>query len=289
MSDIENIVGQKTPEWYRARCGKITSSMVYNIMLESKAEKDYAKAMTSGMKKGETMTEYDERMRALKEEAEQSPFSDTARTYLYKVAAERMLRDSVISDDLRFCAYLERVSVSTRDMRYGVENEDLARIMYVRHAMERGCEMTTAGFYTHPTIPRYGDSPDGIVIRCEDFTPVGCIEIKCPTPGTYMRYMREMTVLMKSGIHASEALKDVKPEYYWQCQSHMACSGVEWCDFIVFDKMIETGMQVYRIERNEADIEHMTRRLSVAEDFIRSCMGHGYRIDDVDEYDQCVH
>jgi hypothetical protein len=85
---------QHTQEWYKARLGKITGSMVYVLM-------------STPRKKGET-------------------FTDTAKNYLYQLAAERNLNDAF--KDTYFDEYLERVNVETRAMRYGTDTEELARL-----------------------------------------------------------------------------------------------------------------------------------------------------------------
>lgn len=226
-------VQQGTYDWFRARLGYITSSMVSKVMLAPKATK-----------------------------SNQTPeaFSDTAKGYLYQVASERNLRQQVIDDDTQFEEYLYRVELSNKAIRYGQENEDVARKVY---EMRTHTEVAQAGFILHPTIAHYGDSPDGIVVN-EDGKPVGALEIKCPKPDTFMRY--------KATIHNADELKSEKPEYYWQCQSHCECNNVQWCDFVFFDKMQRNGFVCLRIERNEEDIALMKERIVLANAFIDSLL-----------------
>lgn len=226
--------GQGTMEWFAARLGYITSSNVHFVMKVPKVTKTNPNPET---------------------------FSDTTKGYLYKVAAERNLRDSIVQgskimDPEMFEEYLYRVEVSNKAIRYGQENEEIARVAYQRLTKY---EVVTMGFQKHPTIERYGDSPDGVVLD-ENQKPIGALEIKCPKPDTFMRY--------KATIHNAEELKEEKPEYYWQCQSHCECLGVQWCDFVFFDKMQKKGFVCIRIERNEEDIARMKERIVLANQFV---------------------
>ena len=222
-------VEQGSFDWFRARLGYITSSNVHFVMKAGKATKSNPNPEV---------------------------FSDTAKGYLYQVASERNLFPSIVKNDAYFEEYLFRVELSNKAIRYGQENEDVARKVYEGRMK---CEVAQAGFILHQTIPNYGDSPDGVVLDANG-KPVGTIEIKCPKPETFMRY--------KSTIHNAEELKAEKPEYYWQCQSHCECNNLPWCDFIFFDKMQQNGFVCIRIERNEEDIDAMKERIVLANQFV---------------------
>jgi hypothetical protein len=224
---------QRTPEWYKARLGHITGSMVYNVMLQPTK-----KAMAEG-----------------------EIFSETAKSYLYKVASERNIRKSYLEDDFRFAEYLERTNIETREMRYGSETEAVAREAY---RLKTKCELTEVGFVQHKSIDNYGDSPDGVVLDKETFKPIGCIEIKCPKPETWMKY--------KALFAQGKSLLDIEEKYYWQCLSHIMCLEVDWCDFIYFDKMMKDSLQVVRIDRNDEDILALEQRIEKANEFINSLL-----------------
>lgn len=226
-------VAQQTIGWHRARIGHITSSMVYNVMLEP-TKKDAAA--------GEI-------------------FSGTCKSYLYRLAAERNLKDRYINDDLLLQEYLERVNVHTKAMRYGTETEALAREVYAR---TRNVEVVTAGFIAADDkmkIDNYGDSPDGIVLD-KDGRPMAALEIKCPNPDTFIKY--------RSEFNRGKSLKEVEEKYYWQCQSHCAVNRLPYCDFVVFDKMQKKGLVVVRIDACEPDIDRMIERVRLANDYINS-------------------
>lgn len=215
---------QHSIEWYRARLGKITGSMVHTLMGTPK-------------KKGEEFTE-------------------TAKGYLYQLAAERSINEVYLT--AKFEDWLRRTNVETSAMRYGTENEASARDSYAI-GLPDGQEVKECGFNTHPTLANYGDSPDGLIYEGE--TVVGTLEIKCPNPATWMKYY--------DLFHKGMSLKDIEEKYYWQVQSHMMCSDTKWCDFVYFDKMLQGGIQVVRIEACKEDMDKMAERIKQADEFIK--------------------
>lgn len=264
---------QGTNDWFKARLGRITSSKVRNVMLgPSQDYKDRIKSLEADAKNraSEESMVNGKANRVLKAELEAkyldlvdrsylTPaeyFSDTAKSYLYEVASERNLRKNVIDDDTLFDEYLMRVELSTKAIRYGQETEDIARKVY---EISTKNEVVEAGFIMHKDITHYGDSPDGIIVD-KDGRPIGALEIKCPKPETFIRY--------KATIHNADELKEEKPEYYWQCQSHCECNGLPWCDFVFFDKMQQNGFVCIRIDRNDEDIALMKERIVIANQFI---------------------
>lgn len=216
---------QRTNEWYKARLGKITGSQVWCLMATPRT-------------KGET-------------------FTDTAKGYLYELAAERRLNPVYL--DCKFDEWLQRTNIETWAMRYGSELEEEARQMYIMNTDEHE-HVEECGFNVHPDLPNYGDSPDGLIWR--DGKVVATLEIKCPNPATWMKYYASF----KSG----KTLKEIEPKYYWQCQSHMLCAGVDRCDFVSYDKMLQGGLQVVRIDRSEEDTALMAERIRLADDFINT-------------------
>ena len=216
---------QRTTEWYKARLGKITSSNVYKVMTESRT-------------KGEV-------------------FGDTAKTYLYELAADRNLGEATLNDEEALAEYLGQ-GYESEAMRRGTELEESARITYT---MDLPATQTVkeVGFVPDSEYGDfYGDSPDGLLIENDEV--VGCIEIKCPKTSTWIRY--------REAFAAGKTLRQIEPKYYWQCQSHMRCNNVSFCDFIYFDPYMDNGLQVVRIDRNEDDIQRMVERIVLANNFI---------------------
>lgn len=255
----------------------------------------YKEALEKG-RNIETDQSFNERIERLKTAANASPFPDTTISYLYQVAAERNLRDVFVKDDDFFEQYLRRTTITSIAMQWGTETEAMARLQYQR---ETGNEVVEIGFHRHPTVDWYGDSPDGIVVDSESGKPLGGVEIKCPKSETWIRYRHEFRkgqrlhdTYVKAYMEQHPevdadafvdsllpneqqidsinlaTLKRIKPEYYWQCQSHCACCDLDWCDFIFYDQMQKGEMCIVRIYRNDSDIDQMLKRIELANNFI---------------------
>ncbi|PWB11825.1 YqaJ viral recombinase family protein [Paramuribaculum intestinale] len=222
MSNLSFTQEQRTLEWYRARLGYITGSQVGSLM-----------------KSGRTKDKV---------------FSDTALTYLYQLAGERSLNPEIVKDDNMFTFYLEQTTSQSKAMRFGTEQEENARAMYVDIT---GREVKEVGLCHHPQIKYLASSPDGITA---DGDVMGCVEIKCPTLSTYSKYVAE--------IHDNESLKKVNPDYYYQCQNHMACTEAQFCDFIVYCPFVENPIHIVRIQRDEDAIALIMERVELAEQII---------------------
>ena len=181
-------------------------------------------------------------------------FSDTALTYLYQLAGERSLNPEIVKDDIMFTFYLEQTTSQSKNMRFGTEQEENARAMYVDIT---GREVKEVGLCHHPQIKYLASSPDGITA---DGDVMGCVEIKCPTLSTYSKYVAE--------IHDNESLKKVNPDYYYQCQNHMACTEAQFCDFIVYCPFVENPIHIVRVQRDEDAIALIMERVELAEQII---------------------
>lgn len=194
----------------------------------------------------------------LMKENRQGGFSDTAMTYIYQVAATRDMNELIVQDDSLFKEYLSVTNIETKAMRWGTEQEENARRLYSRI---KGFEVTERGSVEHPAIDFFASSPDGWI--ADDGTgQSGCLEIKCPNQDTYMRYRAE--------VCDNETLKKVKPEYYWQCQSHMMCTGASWCDFVAYCPWQIHPIHIVRITPCENDMKLIEVRINAAEEIIKT-------------------
>lgn len=117
-------------------------------------------------------------------------------------------------------------------MQWGTDNEPLARSAYEAIT---GNFVDEDGFVPHPTIPKLGASPDGIV--GDD----GCIEIKCPNSATHIK-------TLTGG--------KIDRTYIYQMQCEMMCLDKQWCDFISFDPRMPDNLQMFiqRMPRDEVVI-----------------------------------
>ncbi len=219
---------QGTLDWQRTRLGKITGSCVGNII---------------GRGRG-------------------ADFSTTGLTYLKGVAAERMLNPAVVEDDVLFEAYLDETGTNTKAMRIGHEREAEARGLY---ATLTGFEVQETGSVSHPSIPGFASSPDGLVGL------IGCLEIKCPKVATAFGYVSE--------VHSAADLRKYNPVYYWQCVAHMWVTGRRWCDFTVYCPYLTKPLHTVRINADPAE-------LTVLEDRVRMGLAYIDRLLDTDSSKQ---
>ena len=166
---IVDNVEQRSLEWHRLRIGSFTGSKIGDLM-------------KSGRKKEQI-------------------FGDTAMSYIFKVAAERMLNPVFVNDDELFGQYIEQQQVYSKAIIWGQEQEDNAKDLLMRKNPE--WELSDVSSCAHDIIPHFAASPDAIIYDRKKLM-VG--EIKCPNPNTFVRYLIE--------IKDAESLKKVQPDYF---------------------------------------------------------------------------
>ena len=142
--------GQHSLSWFRSRIGKISGSNVGLLMKSGRSDM----------------------------------FSDTAKNYIFQVAAERAMNPEIVNDDIAFAEYLSAVYVESKAMKFGTEQEASARDLYSR-LTER--HIVEVGSSKHRTITNFASSPDGFFYD-EESGERGCIEIKCPSQNTFLKY-----------------------------------------------------------------------------------------------------
>lgn len=216
---VEN-AAQRTLDWYRVRLGNITGSMVGVLM----------KAGRTGY------------------------FSETAKSYIYQLAAERAMNPKIIEDEYCFSDYLNQVDVTTKAMRFGTEHEKDARELYERLTGHHVLEVSSV---RHPSIPHFASSPDGYYD--EDGYKV-CLEIKCPNQATFMKYREEVT--------DGDTLLRVKPEYYYQCMAHMMVTGGDETHFVTYCPFQLHPIHIIRVSPNQHVFDEMEKRIRMANDLI---------------------
>lgn len=229
---ITDNVEQRSLEWHRMRCGCITGSKVADIM-------------KSGRKKDEI-------------------FSDTAKAYLFQVAGERMFNPAFLNDDGIFQDYIDQVSVNTKAMQWGADQEDAAKSLFMQMNFPEG-EMAELSSCKHDTIPHFAASPDGAIYG-RDGEDLKIIEVKCPNINTYMKY--------RTLIHDAASLKETEPKYYWQMMAEMSCTGAKSGIFIVYCPWLSKPIHWAEIERVEDDINLMEQRVILANDFINEIINN---------------
>jgi len=135
----------------------------------------------------------------------------------------------------------------SNEMRWGSDNEPLGR---AAAETARGYMVDEVGFILHPTNPRFGVSPDGLINPVGTVEGIdaieGCLEVKCPKTATHIGYLL-------AGV-----IPDAyEPQMMWE----MACTGARWCDFVSFDPRCPEHLQVFikRLERDNARIAELER------------------------------
>lgn len=229
---ITDNVEQRSLEWHRMRCGCITGSKVADIM-------------KSGRKKDEI-------------------FSETAKAYLFQVAGERLFNPTFLNDDGIFQDYIDQVSVSTKAMQWGADQEDAAKSLFMQMNFPEG-EMAELSSCKHDTIPHFAASPDGAIYG-RDGEDLQIIEVKCPNINTYMKY--------RTLIHDAASLKETEPKYYWQMMAEMSCTGAKGGIFIVYCPWLSKPIHWAEIDRVEDDINLMEQRVILANDFINEIINN---------------
>lgn len=130
--------------------------------------------------------------------------------------------------------------IKAKPLEWGKKHEPSARACY---SMDHSGRIKQVAFIDHPTQPRCGFSPDGLI--GDD----GILEIKCP---------------FTSKVHLKTILTNQVPdEYYWQVQGGLWVTGRQWCDFVSFDPRCPDGLNtwVVRAFRENSDIADLSERV----------------------------
>lgn len=106
-------------------------------------------------------------------------------------------------------------------MQWGIEHEPMAK---ERFESKTGMLVSDTGFIDHPSIDNLGCSPDGVV---DDYS---LIEVKCPTTGTYVKWLLEDVVP-----------EEYKPQMILQC----LVTGKRSVWFVAFDPRLPEKQQLF--------------------------------------------
>ena len=185
-------------------------------------------------------------------------WSEAARSYIYQVAGERLFNKKFLEDDGIFQDYLDLISVSTKAMQFGSDQEDAAKSLFMQMNFPEG-EITELSSCKHDTIPYFAASPDGAIYG-RDGGDIKIIEVKCPNINTYMKY--------RTLIHDAASLKEVEPKYYWQMMAEMSCTGATSGIFITYCPWLSKPIHWAEIEKNGCDVKLMEDRVMLANEFI---------------------
>lgn len=101
--------------------------------------------------------------------------------------------------------------------------------------------------------PDIGGTPDGLIPSRQSG-----IEIKCPNSKNHIEYM---------DILGAQTLKEIAPEYYWQCQGLMLINDSDYWYFVSYDprfKNEKLRIHIVKIYRDGIDIANLRTRLDMA-------------------------
>lgn len=133
--------------------------------------------------------------------------------------------------------------ISSRYLKYGIENEALARKAYI---LRKGLLVKETGMWVNPKYPAIGASPDSLVADFSEENSEGLIEIK----------QRSRFCCNKEGADL-KLKRDHK--YYFQIQTQMAVTQRLWCDFVVWTPK---DISVLRVQFNSEVFEEIYRNAS---------------------------
>lgn len=209
---------QRSLDWYRARLGTFSASKMADLMVQGDGEM----------------------------------FGKTAKDYIDKVCAERLLDSSMVEDDFAFETYLDETSHTTKAMMWGTAYEDMAREIYEQL---NACTVEIAPSIRHPELECLSCSPDGMIGE------EGLIEIKCMQEGNFIKTARQIA----QGVE----MKKISKQYYWQMQTQLAVTGRKWCDFVVFHPNVAPKIKILRVERDEEAIGQILERATEADKIVK--------------------
>ena len=229
---IVDNVEQRSLDWHRLRIGSFTGSKIGDLM-------------KSGRKKEQI-------------------FGDVAMSYIFKVAAERMLNPVFVNDDELFGQYIEQQQVYSKAIIWGQEQEENAKDLLMRKNPE--WELSDVSSCKHDTIPHFAASPDAIIY---DRKKLMIGEIKCPSVHTFVRYLVE--------INDAESLKKVQPDYFYQMQAEMACTNAESGIFVAYCPWLVKPIHIVPIERDEEAIKAIEERVVKANEIVEQIINGTYK------------
>lgn len=220
---ISDNIKQRDIEWYRSRLGHFTGSRISDLL-------------KSGRKKEQV-------------------FGDTALSYIYKVAAERMINPAFVNDDDVFLDYLDQMQTSSKAIRWGQDHEEEAKGIIKR--LHPDWEISDLSSCKHDTIKFYAASPDGLIY---DRKEQMIVEVKCPNPDTHIKYV--------SCIKDNDTLKATKPEYYYQMQAEMDCTNTPKGMFVSYCPWLTHPIHIVPIARDEEAITLIQSRVKQANELV---------------------
>lgn len=158
--------------------------------------------------------------------------------------------------DYRMQLALERATGRSHESDYTnghmQRGNDLEPDALAAYEIRTGAIVDDSGFVDHPTIPRAGCSPDGLI------DSDGMVQAKCPKPAIHYRYSLE---------------NRIPPEYVSQIAFELACTVREWSDFVSYCPtmpkplhLVVVRVYVHELRKEIDEIELAVRKFSAEVD-----------------------
>ena len=164
--------------------------------------------------------------------------------------------------------YPELFRFTTAATRWGCTHERSARDCYkgFREKAHSHFSLLDSGLVLNPEWPFLGASPDGTV-HC-DCCGSGVVEIKCPYCHRHDSALENQSCLVDNGDRLQ---LDRSHAYYYQVQTQIFVSNVDYCDFCVctFPSGSEPSLH---IERILPDFEFWSQCLDASSRFFKQCL-----------------
>ena len=127
-------------------------------------------------------------------------------------------------------------SPTTQAMMHGIMMEPVALDEY---RMRTGADAREVGFVIHKNVDWLAISPDALVYQND--TPIGGVEIKCPSTKKHVEYIRQGKV----------------PAQYKSQVMHyfIVIDSLQWVDFVSYDPRIQKNMFIFRVHRDDKDVQ----------------------------------
>ena len=160
------------------------------------------------------------------------------------------------------------VSLNTTAIHYGREHEKHAIDSYVNYQFKRGVavEVQKCGLVVDALLPWLAASPDAIVsdpTLKEDSK--GCLEVKCPLSCenlSIFKACRTVAAFCLVVERDGNMCLSKSHSYFYQLQTQMHVTSLQWCDFVVWSPLHEPFVQ-----RIKYDADFMKSAISTAGKF----------------------
>lgn len=242
------------------RSGKFTASEIYRLMaangqVDWTPDREGAKGVGYTVWTGgkqyidtvfQTVADYEKFVRSERDRLGEFVLPSGGKTYARQKARELNFADDPLSP-----------RIETKDMRRGHEREQEAADYF---AMLNEIDL----FYTGKNqqfIPWGTDSGGTPDARIGSVNGVTC-DFKCPDPDNHQDNLID--------VFDNDSLKKVYPVYYWQQQCQIAAAEQDYGYWVSYNPVAHNPrarLHVVRINRNQADIDHMAQRVAMAAEY----------------------